>query len=116
MATVLALVFDIVPTRTSSPDRLRVRPLYATFIVDFLGAAGAGTSARTPGRWMMVVPWAAFVTYQLINPGTVGWWQRWWLARQHDLHLTPPSWLGATGASFVVAAVLALLIGKLSDS
>jgi hypothetical protein len=59
----------------------------------------------------MLLPWlAGFVVYQLVNPGSIGWWQRWWLARQDDV-FTPPTWLGATISSFAVAAVLTLVIG-----
>jgi hypothetical protein len=62
----------------------------------------------------MTVPWAAgFVVYQLINPGFVGWWARWWVARQHDLHFTPPTWASASLISFATAGVLALAIGAI---
>src|SRR5688572_28730926 len=88
-------------------------PLFAVFIVDYyaLRRRRWETSESAPGRWLMLVPWlAGFVTYQLIYPGQVGWWERWWHARQQDL-FTPPTWLGATVASFAVAAVLTLAMG-----
>jgi NCS1 family nucleobase:cation symporter-1 len=56
------------------------------------------------------------VTYQLVNPGSVGWWMRWWVARRDDLAITPPSWLGATITSFLVAAALTLLVGRLTTA
>nr|MBA3303197.1 allantoin permease [Acidimicrobiia bacterium] len=59
-------------------------------------------------------PWAAgFVAYQLVNPGLVESWQRFWLARQADLGFTPPTWLSASLASFAVAAALTLAGGTL---
>jgi hypothetical protein len=68
-----------------------------------------------PARWAMVVPWlAGFVTYQLVNPGFVGPWQRFWTARQHDLGFTPPAWTSASLLSFFVAAVLAAIVGRVS--
>jgi hypothetical protein len=83
------------------------------FIVDYYLLRGRrwDVSEAAPGRWPMLLPWlAGFVAYQLIYPGTVGWWSRWWYARQADL-FTPPSWLGATVGSFVVAAVLTVVVG-----
>ena len=89
-------------------------PLFATFAVDYfiLRRRQWDVSEQARGRWEMVVPWVAgFVTYQLINPGFLGWWQRFWTARQDDLGFTPPSWTSASLLSFAVAALLALLIG-----
>jgi purine-cytosine permease-like protein len=86
-------------------------PLFATFVVDYFvvrrGSWDVGDDA--PPRWSMLVPWlAGFVTYQLVNPGLVGVWQRFWVARQHDLGFTPPTWASASLLSFVVAAVITL--------
>jgi hypothetical protein len=91
-------------------------PLFATFAVDYfvLRHSSWDVSEDAPTRWEMFVPWiAGFVTYQLINPGTVGWWQGWWVARAHDIGFTPSSWMSATIASFAVAAVLTLIVGSL---
>ena len=90
-------------------------PLFATFIVDYYvfhrGRWDVSENARP--RWEMLVPWAAgFVAYQLINPGFVGWWSRWWIARQQNLHFTPPTWTSASLISFAVAGVLAFAIGR----
>ena len=75
----------------------------------------AGTCPAPPrSRWPMLVPWAAgFVTYQLINPGYVSWWvSAWaWIARQ--IGFTPASWMSASILSFVVAALVTLLVGGL---
>ncbi len=119
LATLLALAFDIVAYENFLFLIGSVFvPLYATLIVDYFVVRRRewDVSESAPARWIMVLPWAAgFVTYQLVNPGTVGWWARWWLARRDDLGLTPPSWLGATLASLVVAAGLAFAIGKLQE-
>jgi putative hydroxymethylpyrimidine transporter CytX len=92
-------------------------PLFAVFIVDYyvLRRRQWDVGDDAPARWAMVVPWlVGFVSYQLVNPGSVSWWANWWLARRADL-VTPPSWLGATVTSFVVAAVLTLVVGRLTD-
>jgi putative hydroxymethylpyrimidine transporter CytX len=91
-------------------------PLFAVFIVDYyvLRRRRWDTSETAPGRWLMLVPWlVGFVTYQLIYPGHVGWWERWWRARQADL-FTPPTWLGATITSFAVAALATVVVGYLT--
>jgi NCS1 family nucleobase:cation symporter-1 len=91
-------------------------PLFAVFIVDYyvLRRRRWDTSETAPGRWLMLVPWlVGFVTYQLIYPGHVGWWERWWKARQADL-FTPPTWLGATITSFAVAALATVVVGYLT--
>lgn len=89
-------------------------PLFATFIVDYYLLSGRrwDVGDDAPGRWPMLLPWlAGFVAYQLVNPGSVDWWARWWVARRHDLGIDPPSWLGATVTAFVVAAALAVVVG-----
>jgi putative hydroxymethylpyrimidine transporter CytX len=90
-------------------------PLFATFVVDYfvLRKRTWDVSADAPARWEMVLPWlAGFVTYQLITPGYVSWWARWWTARQADLGFTPQTWMSATLLSFAVAAVLTLVVGS----
>jgi NCS1 family nucleobase:cation symporter-1 len=94
-------------------------PLFAVFIVDYylLRRRRWDVSDDAPGRWLLLLPWlGGFVTYQLVNPGSVGWWMRWWVARRDDLAITPPSWLGATITSFLVAAALTLLVGRLTTA
>lgn len=88
-------------------------PLFATFAVDYyvLRRGHWDVSEDARPRWEMALPWAAgFVAYQLVNPGTVGWWSDWWL----DLGFEPPSWASASLVSFAVAAALALVVGRLS--
>lgn len=115
LATVLALVVDMHEYESFLLLLGSVFvPLFAVFIVDYYVVRqrrwDVGDDA--PGRWPMLLPWlAGFVAYQLVNPGHVDWWMRWWLARRDDLGFDPPSWLGATVTAFVVAAVLALVVG-----
>jgi putative hydroxymethylpyrimidine transporter CytX len=120
LATVLALAIDIHQYESFLYLLGSVFvPLIAVFVVDYfvLRHRRWDVSDDAPGRWRMLVPWlVGFVGYQLVNPGTVGWWSRWWLARRDDLGWTPPSWLGATLASFVVAAAVTFVVGRLTTS
>jgi putative hydroxymethylpyrimidine transporter CytX len=116
LATVLAFFFDI----QNYENFLLLLgsvfvPLFAVFIVDYyvISRRQWDISEDAPARWEMLFPWVAgFVMYQFVNPGGVGWWARWWTARRADV-FTPPTWMGATIASFVTAAVLAYVIGRL---
>lgn len=117
IATLLALVFDIVAYESFLFLIGSVFiPLFATFTVDYyvLRRRQWDTSTEARPRWEMVIPWAAgFVTYQLINPGLVGTWARWWTARQADIGFAPETWMSATLLSFAVAALLTLVVGGL---
>ena len=89
-------------------------PMAAVLIADWFIVSGQrwdlSTAARS--RWLMLAPWAAgFVTYQLINPGYVSWWASAWTSFGHDIGFTPASWMSASILSFVVAAVITLLVG-----
>jgi putative hydroxymethylpyrimidine transporter CytX len=92
-------------------------PLLAVLLVDYFllrRAAGWDVRPLAPERPAMAIPWlAGFVTYQLLNPGTVPGWSDAWKLAQGALHLTPPVWLSASLASFAVAAVATLLIAPL---
>ncbi|HUP86957.1 MAG TPA: cytosine permease [Acidimicrobiales bacterium] len=117
IATILALVFDDYASYENFLLLLAsvFVPLFAAFVVDYYLVRGRvwDVTEDAPTRWSMVVPWVAgFVTYQLLNPGYVGAWQRFWVARQHDLGFTPPSWASASILSFVVAGALAYVIGR----
>jgi len=93
-------------------------PLFAAFVVDYfvLGQHARWNTDDAPPRWDMFVPWiVGFVVYQLINPGFVGLWSRFWTARQRDLGFTPPSWASASLLSFLAAALVALAIGALTS-
>jgi NCS1 family nucleobase:cation symporter-1 len=112
LCTVLALVVDMLAYESFLLLIGSVFvPLFATFAVDYylLRRGRWDVSERARPRWEMVVPWAAgFVAYQLVNPGFVDWWAGWW----RDLGVTSPSWASASIVSFVVAAVLALVVGR----
>ena len=93
-------------------------PLFAVFIADYyvVRARRWDTGPDAPARWPMLLPWlAGFVTYQLVNPGYVGWWRDAWEAVRDGLGLRPPTWLGATVTSFAVAFVLALVVGRATE-
>jgi nucleobase:cation symporter-1, NCS1 family len=90
-------------------------PLSAVFVVDYFVLSRGHTwnvSATAPTRWLMVVPWLlGFVTYQLINPGYLGWWSRAWAHLNGWLHFTPQSWMSASLLSFLVAGLVAVPAG-----
>jgi putative hydroxymethylpyrimidine transporter CytX len=95
-------------------------PLFAVFLTEYYVVRRRtwNVSEDAPTRPLLLLPWlAGFATYQLVAPTYIGkWqgWQTWWFARQDDLGFTPPSWMGATIASFIVAAGLAYVIGRLT--
>ncbi|GAA4502870.1 putative hydroxymethylpyrimidine transporter CytX [Actinoallomurus oryzae] len=92
-------------------------PMLGVLAVDFFcfgGRRGWDVSDGAPARWSMIVAWAAGIaTYQLINPGTVGWWSRMWTNAQSALHFTPSSWMSASLLSFAVAGLVTAAIGAL---
>lgn len=86
-------------------------PLTACLLVDyFLGRRGHwDVTEHAPSRPWLLIPWiAGMVTYQLINPGYVGWWVDRWTTVQGWVHFTPHSWMSASVLSFAVAALLTL--------
>ena len=61
-------------------------------------------------RWHALVPWLlGFVAYQLINPGYISWWSRFWIHVDSWLHLTVQTWMSASILSFAVAAFATLV-------
>jgi putative hydroxymethylpyrimidine transporter CytX len=93
-------------------------PMLGVLAVDFFcfgGRRGWDVSDRAPARWSMMVAWAAGIaTYQLINPGNVGWWSRLWTDAQKALSFTPASWMSASLLSFAVAAAVTAAVGAAS--
>jgi nucleobase:cation symporter-1, NCS1 family len=90
-------------------------PLFGALLADYfvLRRRSWDVSESAPARWEMVIPWVAgFLTYQLINPGVQATWRSFWVDRQADLGLSPPSWTSASLMSFLVAAVVALVVGQ----
>jgi putative hydroxymethylpyrimidine transporter CytX len=112
LSTLLALAFDIQEYESFLFLIGSVFvPLFATFAVDYfvLRRGRWSIDADAPTRLEMVIPWAAgFVTYQVLNPGSVGWWSTWWIDHRG---FTPPTWTSATLVSFAVAAALTLVVG-----
>jgi putative hydroxymethylpyrimidine transporter CytX len=91
-------------------------PLLGVLAVDYfvISRRRWDLSESAPARWLMLVPWVAgFATYQLINPGYIGWWADMWTAlRPFGQH----EWMSASVLSFVVAAVVTLPVGLLQRS
>jgi putative hydroxymethylpyrimidine transporter CytX len=89
-------------------------PMSAVLIVDYfvLRRGNWDLSERARTRWLMLLPWVAgFVMYQLINPGYIGWWVTMWGDVASGIGFTYESWMSASILSFVVAAVITLLLG-----
>jgi len=93
-------------------------PMLGVLAVDFFcftGRRGWDVSERAPARWGMLFAWVAGIaTYQLVNPGTAGWWSRLWTHVQATLHFTPSNWMSASLLSFAVAALVTGVIGAFS--
>jgi putative hydroxymethylpyrimidine transporter CytX len=95
-------------------------PMLGVLAVDFFcfgGRRGWDVSVRAPSRWSMIVAWAlGIATYQLINPGNVGWWSRLWTDAQSGLGFTPATWMSASLLSFAVSGLVTAVIGVLPGS
>jgi nucleobase:cation symporter-1, NCS1 family len=92
-------------------------PLLGVLVVDYFLISrmrwSLGEDVAT--RWATLVPWAlGFCAYQLVNPGYISWWSRWWGDVQSWLHFTPATWMSASLISFAVAAVATLPSGVLA--
>jgi len=114
LTTTLALLLD---TGTAYQNFLLLLgsvfvPMFAVFVADYFLAGGHhdwDTSTDAPARWVMLAPWAAgFVTYQLINPGSVPGWATAWQDVAEWVHFPYQPWMSASVLSFVVALVLTL--------
>ncbi len=92
-------------------------PLFAVLLTDYFvlrRRSGWNVGSLAPARPLMAMPWlAGFVAYQLLNPGTVPGWSDAWSALRGALQLSPPLWMSASIASFVVAGVATLAVGPL---
>jgi purine-cytosine permease-like protein len=86
-------------------------PLLGVLAVDYFVVSRRSwdLGENAPARWLMVIPWVVgFATYQLINPGYIGWWADLWSGlRPFGLH----EWMSASLFSFIVAAVVTLPVG-----
>jgi putative hydroxymethylpyrimidine transporter CytX len=110
LATVLALALDV-------NDYANFLLLIGSVFVPLLGVLAVDyflvsrrrwdLSETAPTRWSMLLPWlAGFAAYQLVNPGSIGWWSKQWGRLDDALAFSPPSWLSASLLSFAVAAVV----------
>ncbi|MBA9002315.1 purine-cytosine permease family protein [Thermomonospora cellulosilytica] len=95
-------------------------PMLGVLAVDFFlgrGRRGWNLSAAAPSRWGMIAAWAiGFVTYQLINPGSVGGWSALWTDLRELLGFTPQPWTSASLLSFLAAGLAALAAGRIRPS
>jgi nucleobase:cation symporter-1, NCS1 family len=115
IATSLALVIDI----NSYADFLYLIgsvfvPLFSAAAVDFFVICKMrwDVSDQARFRWPPVVAWlAGFIAYQLVYPGALSGWSSFWYDMQGWLHITPPTWLGSSVASIVVAGCLTFVLG-----
>jgi purine-cytosine permease-like protein len=81
--------------------------LLAAWLV--IGSARWDVSADAPSRPGMLAAWlVGFVTYQLINPGSLAYWSDFWTRAGTDLHTLGHRWLSASITSFLVAVLIAL--------
>src|SRR4051794_7591512 len=117
LATLLALALDIADYQNFLYLIGSVFvPLLGVLAVDYflISHRSWDLSERAPARWLMVVPWViGFITYQLINPGYLGWWSRQWGRIDDWLHFTPQSWMSASLLSLLVAAAATVPFGLL---
>lgn len=93
-------------------------PMLGVLAADFFlgrGRGGWDLSRTAPARWSMIAAWAVgFAAYQLVNPGSVGWWAALWRDVREALGIAPPSWMSASLLSFLVAALVTLLVGRIA--
>jgi putative hydroxymethylpyrimidine transporter CytX len=93
-------------------------PMLGVLAVDFFVLRRGrpwDVSRTAPSRWGMIAAWAlGFVAYQLVNPGTVGWWKGFWTDVQGWSHFAPQPWMSASLSSFAVAALGTYVIGRLA--
>jgi purine-cytosine permease-like protein len=92
-------------------------PMFAVLMVDYFllgGAARWDVSERAPSRWRMVVPWAlGFCAWWLLGAlPPVAWWESLWMSVRTGLGFTPAPWMSAALGSFLVAALITLLVGR----
>jgi nucleobase:cation symporter-1, NCS1 family len=96
-------------------------PLFGVLFADYYilqrgryGADALYGGAAGRFRVAAIVAWlVGFLTYNWINPGTVSWWVSLTKDTLGKLH-APPSWAGASLASFFVAVVVTLALVPLA--
>lgn len=88
-------------------------PLVAVFVVRYFVVRRGGwdTGRRATERPLMVLPWLlGFAAYQVVYPGDLGGWSRFWIEVRDRLPVAPPTWLSASVTALVVAGVAALVL------
>jgi putative hydroxymethylpyrimidine transporter CytX len=94
-------------------------PLFGVLAADYFLRGRRRTwdlSENAPSRWHMLLAWVlGFATYQLINPGSVGWWSGLWTTVQGALGIVPTGWMSASLLSFIVSALVAYLLTSSPD-
>jgi len=92
-------------------------PLFGVLVVDYwvVSRKAWDLSETAPARPWMLLPWAAgFAVYQVVNPGSLGWWTDAWTQVAEWVHFTPQDWTSASLLAFLTAAVLTLPVGALT--
>ncbi|GAA2361720.1 putative hydroxymethylpyrimidine transporter CytX [Saccharopolyspora halophila] len=93
-------------------------PMFGVLAVDYFGNSRRrewDVSAEAPSRRGMLFAWfLGFAAFQFINPGELGFWSTFWTDLRASLGFAVPTWMSAALTSFVVAAVVAGVIGLLS--
>jgi putative hydroxymethylpyrimidine transporter CytX len=93
-------------------------PMFAVFAVRYFLLGGHRhwrTGQDAPDRWLMLLPWLlGFASYQVVNPGLIGWWSQFWFDVRDWLHFAPPSWLSASLTSLVVAGLVTYAVSRWS--
>jgi nucleobase:cation symporter-1, NCS1 family len=81
--------------------------LLASWLVT--GSARWDVSAAAPSRPGMLLAWLiGFISYQLINPGSLKYWSDFWTRAGTDLHTLGHHWLSASITSFLITVLIAL--------
>ncbi|MCG5219681.1 cytosine permease [Streptosporangium soli] len=93
-------------------------PMFAVLAVDYFVLGGRtrwNTAEDAPSRWPMVVPWVlGFATWWMIGGSGVSWWQAWWTSAREAVGFVPQPWMSAALGAFLVAALVTLLINRLT--
>ncbi|HST46525.1 purine-cytosine permease family protein [Jatrophihabitans sp.] len=86
-------------------------PMSGALIAAWLRSRGANwnVASDAPVRPGMLAAWlVGFLCYQVINPGSIGYWSDFWTEIGTRLHTLGHPWLSASIASFAVAVLVAL--------
>ena len=92
-------------------------PLFAVAAADFFLVSRQrwDVSATSRLRLVPVLAWACgFVAYQMVYPGEVNGWARFWTGVDAAVGFTPPTWLGSSVAAIVVGAAVMIVLGLLT--